>query len=155
MKNYLNVITSLKKDDDIWVKLRRSNHWSVVKRRHQVCEIERRFRTDCKYVPKHITGRICAEAYITGRIIPRWKAFIWIRDMLKAKLCANLSNPSLSILLFLPQRRRIHFFYLLRIFVLILAVFCVVSSFIRFQLNFTSALLQVIYRDLGLECWVL
>ena len=34
------------------------------------------------------------------------------------------------------------------LFVLILVVFCVVSSFTTFRPNFTSGLLQVIYRDL-------
>ena len=40
-----------------------------------------------------------------------------------------------------------YFFY--GLFVLILVVFCVVSSFITFRQNFTSGLLQVIYCDLG------
>ena len=51
-----------------------------------------------------------------------------------------------------PQRLKINF-YLLKTFVLILVVFflrvCVVSSFTTFWPNFTSSLLQVIYRDLG------
>ena len=40
-------------------------------------------------------------------------------------------------------------FYLLRTFCPHLVSFCVVSSFTTFQPNFTSGLLQVIYRDLG------
>ena len=39
---------------------------------------------------------------------------------------------------------RIHFFIYCRLFVLILVVFCVVSSFTTFRPNFTSDLLQVI-----------
>ena len=44
-------------------------------------------------------------------------------------------------------------------FVLILVgffiFFVLFSSFTTFRPNFTSGLLQVIYRNLGLECWVL
>ena len=40
-------------------------------------------------------------------------------------------------------------FYLLRTFFPRLGSFCVVSSFTTFRPNFTSGLLQVIYRDLG------
>ena len=46
-------------------------------------------------------------------------------------------------------------FYLLQTFCPHLGSFCVVSSFTTFRPNFTSGLLQVIYRDLRLECWVL
>ena len=41
------------------------------------------------------------------------------------------------------------FFYLLRTFCPHLGSYCVVSSFTTFRPNFTSGLLQVIYRDLG------
>ena len=44
---------------------------------------------------------------------------------------------------------RINFFIYCGLFVLILVVFCVVSSFTTFRPNFTSGLLQVIYRNLG------
>ena len=40
-------------------------------------------------------------------------------------------------------------FYLLRTFTPHLGSFCVVSFFTTFRPNFTSGLLQVIYRDLG------
>ena len=40
-------------------------------------------------------------------------------------------------------------FYLLRTFCPHLGSFCVVSSFTTFRPNFTTGLLQVIYRDLG------
>ena len=44
---------------------------------------------------------------------------------------------------------RINFFYLLRTFCPHFGSFCVVSSFTTFRPNFTSGLLQVIYRDLS------
>ena len=44
------------------------------------------------------------------------------------------------------------FIYLSQTFCPHLGSFCVVSSFTTFRPNFTSGLLQVIYRDLGSEC---
>ena len=43
-------------------------------------------------------------------------------------------------------KRELIFFYLLRTFCPHLGSFCVVSSFTMFRPNFTSGLLQVIYR---------
>ena len=44
---------------------------------------------------------------------------------------------------------RINFLFIADFFLILVGFFCVVSSFTTFRSNFTSGLLQVIYRDLG------
>ena len=84
--------------------------------------------------------------------IASWYHFMYFKWTRAFYMQNNIKNIGTTVTLYLQHfeeiKSRINF-YLLRTFPPHLGSFCVVSSFTTFRPNFTSGLLQVIYRDLG------